>query len=186
VKFQRLYYQNKKVKHNHTVGFYSIQKEHELDLMGRLRGGGKRGRGGAGANKVSREDKIEEKSSELNLILLQLDQYKNVPVVADTLSSITLFNSGMSTTIIKDAINSVLSMDQLRSIHSGFTTHREDTRMFQLTKHIFMRDVNATNHAKKAMELNTKAIEAAITLGFLPQLFIEMDYWIGVPTLWTS
>ena len=42
VECQRLCYQNKKVKNNHTVGFYGIQKEHELHLMGRLRGGGKR------------------------------------------------------------------------------------------------------------------------------------------------
>ena len=40
VKFQRLEYQGKKLKDNHTVGYYGIEKEHELHLNGRLRGGG--------------------------------------------------------------------------------------------------------------------------------------------------
>ena len=37
----------KKVKDYHTVGFYNIKKEHTLQMTGRLRGGGKRGRASA-------------------------------------------------------------------------------------------------------------------------------------------
>jgi hypothetical protein len=59
VKFQRLCYQSKKVKNNHTVGFYGIQKEHELHLMGRLRGGGKRAAFGASRASASRKYKDE-------------------------------------------------------------------------------------------------------------------------------
>ena len=79
----------------------------------------------------------------------------------------------MSSTIIKDAIDRALSPDQLRSIHSGLATHREEARMVLLTKHVFMRDVNATNHAKKAMELNITAIESAIVLGFYNNYLLD-------------
>ena len=79
----------------------------------------------------------------------------------------------MSSTIIKDAIDRALSPDQLRSIHSGLATHREEARMTQLMKHIFMRYVNATSHAKKAMELNITAIESAIALGFYNNYLLD-------------
>ena len=39
-KFQRLKYNGKKVKDNRTVGYYNIQRESELRVNGRLRGGG--------------------------------------------------------------------------------------------------------------------------------------------------
>ncbi|MFM7981009.1 MAG: hypothetical protein ACKPKO_17000 [Candidatus Fonsibacter sp.] len=118
---------------------------------------GKRGRGG-GNNKMSREDKIEEKRNELNLVLLQLENYKTNQIVATTLSSISLFTGGMSPTIIKDAMDSVLSLAQLRTLRTGLTTHAEDTRIKMIAKHIFMRDVNTSSDTKKAMELNIKAI----------------------------
>ena len=140
-------------------------------MMGLL-GGGKRGRGGGG-NKLSRDDKIEEKRNELNLTLLQLDQYKANPIVASTLSSVSIFTGGLCPTIINDAMDNVLSMDQLRTLHSGMTTHMEDNRINMIPKHIFMRDINASSDAKKAMELNLKAIESAVGLGFYTNYYME-------------
>ena len=172
VRFQKALLPDKKVKNNHTVGFYGIQKEHELHLMGRLRGGGKRGRGG-GSNKMSRDEKIEEKRNELTLTLLQLDQYKSNPIVATTLSSISLFTTGMTPTIIKDAIDNVLAMEQLKTLHAGLSAHQEDTRLKALAKQIFMRDLKASSDARKAMDLNIKAIACAITLGFYNNYFME-------------
>ena len=137
-----------------------------------LRGGGKRGRGGGG-NKLSRDDKIKEKRNELNLTLLQLDQYKANPIDAATVSSISLFTHWMTQTIIKDAIDNVLSMEQLKTLHAGLSTHQEEYRLKALAKQIFMRDLNASCDARKAMEMYTRAIESAITLGFYNKYFID-------------
>ena len=66
----------------------------------------------------------------------------------------------------KDAIDTVLSSEQLRAFNSSLSGHSEDNRMKQLMQHIFTRDGLATTECKKkAMDLNMKAIEAAITLG---------------------
>ena len=61
--FQRLNYQNKKVKDNHTIGYYNVQKEDTLYLNGRLRGGGKRGRSSTGSTKDIKE------LDELNMLI---------------------------------------------------------------------------------------------------------------------
>ena len=122
---------------------------------------------------VSRDEKIEEKRHELNLMLLQLDQYKANPIVANTLSSISLFTGGMTQTIIKDAIDNVLSMEQLKTLHAGLSAHQEEYRLKGLAKQIFLRDLNASCEAKKAMEMNTKAIEAAVALGFYTNYFTD-------------
>ena len=88
VKFQRLYYQNKKLKDNHTAGYYQIQAEHELHLNGRLRGGGKRAAATAfkeDKDKLSRDERIAAKKAELNVLLLQLQELGNAstkPVVS--------------------------------------------------------------------------------------------------------
>ncbi|MFM7980470.1 MAG: ubiquitin-like protein, partial [Candidatus Fonsibacter sp.] len=39
-KFQRLIYQHKKLKDNHTVGYYNMEKHDTIRMVGRLRGGG--------------------------------------------------------------------------------------------------------------------------------------------------
>ncbi|MFM7983739.1 MAG: ubiquitin-like protein, partial [Candidatus Fonsibacter sp.] len=62
--FQRLTYNGKKVKGYHTVGYYSIQRESELHMAGRLRGGGKRGRPSTGV--VAKDIKDLE---ELNMLI---------------------------------------------------------------------------------------------------------------------
>ncbi|MFM7982661.1 MAG: ubiquitin-like domain-containing protein, partial [Candidatus Fonsibacter sp.] len=47
VKFQRLIYQSKKLKDNHTFGYDKIDTHETIRLMGRLGGGGTRGRASA-------------------------------------------------------------------------------------------------------------------------------------------
>ena len=72
-------------------------------------------------------------------------------------------------------MDSVLSIDQLRALHSGLTTHVEDARIKTKTiaKHIFVRDINSSSDTKKAMELNLKAIESAICFGFYTNYYME-------------
>ena len=79
----------------------------------------------------------------------------------------------MTKTIIKEAIENVLSVEQLKTLHAGLSAHQEEYRLRLLTKHIFLRDINASCEAKKAMEMNTKAIEAAVAFGFYTNYFTE-------------
>ena len=79
----------------------------------------------------------------------------------------------MTQTIIKDAIDNVLSIEQLKTLHAGLSTHQEEYRLKALAKQIFMRDLNASCDARKAMELNIRAIESAITLGFYSNYYMD-------------
>ena len=82
----------------------------------------------------------------------------------------------MCSTIIKDAIDNVLSNDQLRAIHAGLSTHVEDARIKLMAKQIFTRDISMSLDTKKAIDLNVKAIEQAVTVGFYRNYYTDTGF----------
>ena len=71
VKFQRVKFNGKKLKNGHTVGYYNIEKGDTLHVVGRLRGGGKRG--ASGSTKDSKTS-AADKSMEKQLVMMTIEK----------------------------------------------------------------------------------------------------------------
>ena len=75
-------YQSKKLKDKHTTGYYNIQKDETIRLIGRLRGGGKRGSSRA-SNRTAEEEKnkdeiIDELKHVIDITLKNIGTPKSV------------------------------------------------------------------------------------------------------------
>ena len=136
VKFQRLCYQNKKVKNNHTIGFYGIQKEHGLRLMGRLRGGGKRAASGASRASANRKYK---------------DEVRNPFQVSDiektTKNEAALFEQVFNDCVAVFTVQKVDSLNELSKLTSAKIT--EVTKYFATDK---------TRNAEKILKIASETI----------------------------
>jgi hypothetical protein len=121
VRFQRLKYQGKKLKDNHTVGYYGIQKEHELHLVGRLRGGGKRAASGASRALANRKYKDEV-----------CNPFQVSDIERTTKNEATLFEQVFNDCVAVFTVQKVDSLNELSKLTSAKIT--EVTKYFATDK----------------------------------------------------
>jgi hypothetical protein len=136
VTFQRLCYQSKKVKNNHTVGFYGIQKEHELHLMGRLRGGGRRAASGASRASANRKYKDEV-----------CNPFQVSDIERTTKNEATLFEQVFNDCVAVFTVQKVDSLNELSKLTSAKIT--EVTNYFATDK---------TRNAEKILKIASETI----------------------------
>ena len=164
---QRLKYDGKKVKDYHTVGYYNIQRESELHMTGRLRGGGKRAASGAGKNKATKEEINDKLRNDVDVYLLQLKTCNQHPVASVVHSHLQTFNQSMNVDQIKHLINNSFSLEQARELQQVInTTNNDTTRIRPLMNFIFGSDIQSINEDLRLMDVCKSAIVASTHLCF--------------------
>ena len=126
------------LKNKHTVGYYNIQKESALHLFLRLRGGGKRGATSEPKeekDKLSRDERIDAKKAELNVLLLQLKDIKNAAAMQMLTHICRALDEGEQ--VIESTLE-YMSISTLRKLqlHLNVTKH-EQAKIDYLAKYIF-------------------------------------------------
>lgn len=138
-------------------------------------GGGKRAASTSitKTSKKNKDDKMEEKTAELQVAMLQVVVVAQTVQFAQTIGNhIEEFkqrveaNGGDS--IITTALNAA-SLDKLRSLQSCLNSHDELTRITAVSKAIFMQDMQDITTLAKTGKLCENAIISATTLGFYHQ-----------------
>ena len=131
----------KMLKNRHTVNYYKTQQDDTLQLFLRLRGGCKRGAARAFKEEkvqVSKDEKIDAKKAELNVLLIQLNDFANA-------ATIPMINHIRQALIqgdhVIDATLEHMSTQTLRKLQLHWnTTHSEQGRIDFLAKFTFMKD----------------------------------------------
>ena len=123
-----------------------------------LRGGGKRGRCGAGSNKVSKAEKLAFIKQELSVIMLHLNTMTSHPLVPPIIIHIQQFIAQSETRGFIVNRLGTLTEDALDKALNSMGGHKEDCRIKSISKFLFGQDTADITHNQVIMATLANAI----------------------------
>ena len=168
---QRLKYTGNKVKDYHTVGFYNIQKEHTLHLMGRLRGGGKRKLGGtAGA---TQEQRVRVLKESIGTSMVRINAMPGVsPVVTERMERFNQLSQVVysnPTHVFSEILNATPGADFIQLIDATTNSNKIKTRIKHITNVLLKMCIDRIEELRSQLERTENTITEIFELMLVSQ-----------------